>query len=66
MMPTANDYDRRANAHHPQSADAMAIEIRRLHSTKLKPRDIASALRLDLGQVLEAITDSPSSGDQIQ
>jgi hypothetical protein len=63
MMPTAEQYDARANAHRPTSIYAMAVEIRRLHSTGLQPRDLAAALRLDLTQVLQAITEPTSTGD---
>ena len=63
MMPTAHDYDRRANAHRPTTIGAMANEIRRLKNTGLTVRDISVALRLDLGQVLTALIDSTSTGD---
>jgi len=63
MPPSAQDYDRRANVHRPVSLDAMAAEIRRLQNTGLTVRDISVALRVDMAEVLQAITDSLSTGD---
>jgi hypothetical protein len=39
----------------PTDPTAIAAEIRRLHQTGLKPRDIATSLRMGLGAVLEAL-----------
>jgi len=63
MPPTALNYIRRANIHRPVSLDAMASEIRRLKNTGLTVRDISIALRVDLAQVLQAITELTSTGD---
>jgi hypothetical protein len=52
-------YEERAQRHRPSDQAALAGEIRRLHSLCLRPRDIASALRLDLRIVLDAIAGSP-------
>jgi hypothetical protein len=63
-MNTATDYDRRAMFHRPTDRDVLAAEIRRLHSTGLTRRDIASALRIDLTTVLHALTVATShTGD---
>jgi hypothetical protein len=63
-MNTATDYDHRAMFHRPTDTDALAAEIRRLHSTGLTRRDIASALRIDLTTVLHALSTDPShTGD---
>ena len=53
-------YDALAGLHRPADPAALRAECRRLHSTGLKPRDIACALRLALGQVLEALHNQPS------
>ena len=52
-------YEERANLHRPRDPSALAGEIRRLHGLCLRPRDIASALRLDLRIVLDALVASP-------
>ena len=41
--------------HRPTDPEVLATEIRRLHASGLRPRDIAQALRLDLGTVLGAL-----------
>ena len=48
-------YDQRANAHRPTDSAALQAEMRRLASSGLRVRDIAVALRIDLGAVLEAL-----------
>jgi hypothetical protein len=58
MNAIENSYEMRANLHKPSDPDAFALEIRRLHSEGLKPRDIANALRLDLAAVLTALRRS--------
>ena len=40
----------------PSAPDAIHAEVRRLHSTGLKPRDVAAALQLPLPEVLTALT----------
>ena len=45
-------YQHRAQQHRPRDESAMARECSRLVSTGLTPRDVATALRLDLGEVL--------------
>jgi hypothetical protein len=50
-----------ARDRHRPTAEQLDAEIRRLHSTGLRPRDIADALRLPLPAVLEVLhTDSPT------
>jgi hypothetical protein len=39
----------------PTDPAAMAVEIRRLHGTGLRVRDIAESLRINIGAVLEAL-----------
>ena len=56
----AADYDRLARIHRPSNPAVLAMEMRRLHANGLTARDIAAALRLDIGQVLEALT-APNS-----
>jgi transposase-like protein len=41
--------------HRPKDRAGMAAEIRRLYTTGLKPRDISSALRIDVNAVLHAL-----------
>jgi hypothetical protein len=48
-----------ADMHKPADQGAIAQEIRRLHATGLKSRDIAQALRLDIAVVLEALRATP-------
>ncbi len=48
----AIDYQRRADQHRPRDESAMARECSRLVATGLTPRDVATALRLDLAEVL--------------
>lgn len=53
---TAAAYSKLANAHRPTDHASIAAEIRRLYfENKLRPRDIAQALRIDLNQVLCAL-----------
>ena len=56
-MTAAIDYDRLARLHMPSDPAALRAECRRLLKTGLTPRDVSIVLRLDLGQVLEALTD---------
>ncbi len=57
-MMAATDYDRLARVHRPDDTRRLHLEIRRLVADGLKPRDVAQALRVDLGVVLEALKDS--------
>ena len=54
-MSAAIDYDRLARLHMPSDLAALRVECRRLLTTGLTPRDVSIVLRLDLGQVLEAL-----------
>jgi hypothetical protein len=54
-MLAGSSHDARAQEHRPTEPAALAAEIRRLRRTGLTPRDIAVALRIGLGQVLEAL-----------
>jgi hypothetical protein len=56
-VPTAAEHVARADLHRPTDPGALAREIRRLARTGLRPRDIAAALRVDLGAVLSAIRE---------
>jgi hypothetical protein len=49
------DWRALADRHRPRDPGALAREIRRQVASGLKPRDVASAMRLDLGQVLAAL-----------
>jgi hypothetical protein len=51
-------YDERAQRHRPSDPQELAQEIRRLHAGGLKPRDIAGALRIGLGVVLSAVSET--------
>lgn len=59
-MTAAIDFDRLARLHMPSDPAALRAECRRLLAAGLKPRDVSIALRLDLGQVLEALADPTS------
>jgi hypothetical protein len=48
-------YADRAQQYRPTDAAALAAEVRRLVAGGLTARDIAQALRLDLGAVLELL-----------
>ena len=54
-IPGELDWRRLSEQHRPDDPAQLTAEIRRLHATGLTARDVASALRLDLGLVLEAI-----------
>jgi transposase-like protein len=41
--------------HRPTDEGAIGAEIRRLYQTGLKPRDISTALRLDISTVIRAL-----------
>jgi DNA-binding transcriptional MerR regulator len=56
MLPHTNDYDIRAQRYRPSDVASLNAEIRRLKDTGLTVRDISIALRLDLAQVLDALT----------
>ena len=58
QMMVATDYDRSARANFPTDAKVLTAEIRRLRRDGLTPRDIAVALRLDIGAVLAALRDT--------
>ena len=49
----ALDYRVLAELHRPRDDASLAAECRRLHATGLTPRDVATALRVDLANVLE-------------
>lgn len=51
----AADHAARADRHRPTDPGAIAAEIRRQVATGLRPRDVASAMRLDLAVVLDAL-----------
>jgi hypothetical protein len=53
------DYAKLAELHRPADQQAIANEVRRLHSEGLKPRDIASALHLGLNAVLALLRVQP-------
>jgi hypothetical protein len=44
-----------ADQHRPTEQSAIAEEIRRLHREGLTARDVADAMRLDVGVVLSAL-----------
>ena len=58
VIPGGLDWRAQADLHRPTDRGAVAAEIRRLVANGLKPRDVAAALRLGLGQVLEALRDA--------
>ncbi len=61
-MIDALNYQQRATQHRPTDPASMAVEIRRLIGTGLRPRDTSVALRLDLSAVLAALqTASPAA-----
>jgi hypothetical protein len=53
----AQRYDQLANANRPHDEQSLARECSRLRLTGLTPRDIATALRLDIGEVLELLRE---------
>lgn len=53
-MSSANAYEQHAQRHRPDAA-GIAAEVQRLAGEGLKPRDIAEALRISVGQVLEVL-----------
>jgi hypothetical protein len=55
----APTHEARANQYRPTDPQAIASEIRRLRGNGLTPSDIAGALRIGLGQVLEALSVEP-------
>jgi transposase-like protein len=57
-MNTAYDWRQLADLHRPTDEAAIGAEIRRLYQTGLKPRDISSALRLDISTVIQALARS--------
>jgi hypothetical protein len=52
---TLHRYDERAQIHRPNDSALLAREVSRLVATGLTPRDVAIALRLDLGEVLSIL-----------
>lgn len=52
----AHDYNQRAQANRPSDPTAIAAEVRRLRKDGLKPRDISTALRVGITEVLEALS----------
>jgi hypothetical protein len=55
-------YELLAQQHRPRDDGALAAECRRLVSTGLTPRDVATALRLELADVLMWIDNAGSKG----
>jgi hypothetical protein len=53
----ATEHVARADLHRPTDPGALAREIRRQVDSGLKPRDVATALRIDLAVVLGAIRE---------
>ena len=51
----------RARIHFPTDPALIAAAISQLRAAGLTPRDIASALRLDLGAVVEVLRDAPTT-----
>jgi hypothetical protein len=47
-----------AEMHKPADPALLAVEIRRLHGTGLRVRDIAATLRLNIAVVLEALREA--------
>jgi hypothetical protein len=58
----ALDYRVLAELHRPRDDAALAAECRRLAAIGLRARDVATALRLDLGEVL-AILKQQTTGE---
>lgn len=54
-MKSYFDWRLLADAHRPTEPTGFYPEIRRLYGEGLTPRDIAAALRIDLGSVLSAL-----------
>lgn len=46
------------DTHRPTDGETLQAEIRRLHSTGLKPRDIADSLRIGLAAVQQALREA--------
>jgi hypothetical protein len=55
VIPGAVDWRDLAERYRPTDVDALAAEIRRLHASGLKARDLSTALRLPLNEVLDMI-----------
>jgi hypothetical protein len=55
MTSPGDDFATRADLHRPTDPVQLAAEIRRLADSGLTARDIGAALRIGLGQVLEAL-----------
>jgi hypothetical protein len=53
------DWRQLADLHRTTDPAQIGAEVRRLHQSGLKPRDIAASLRLDLSFVLSALTQDP-------
>jgi DNA-directed RNA polymerase specialized sigma24 family protein len=47
-----------AQLHRPSNPEQLAAEIRRLRGSGLSPRDIATALRLSLDEVVNILADA--------
>jgi hypothetical protein len=58
--PDGASYDQRANAHRPTDPAAIAAEMRRLARSGLTARDIATAFRVNVANVLEAVQEAPA------
>jgi hypothetical protein len=56
-VPGQLGYHELALLYRPTDPAALKAEIRRMRSRGLLPRDIATALRLDLAAVVEALRD---------
>lgn len=57
---TSLSYDQRASANRPHDEQSLARECSRLLSTGLRVRDIATALRLDISDVLKLLREGAS------
>jgi hypothetical protein len=60
-MTTAYDWRQLADLYRPTDEGAIAAEIRRLYQTGLKPRDISSAMRLDISTVIRALWEEAAN-----
>lgn len=57
------NYEMLARMNRPSDPTAIASEVRRLRRSGLQPRDIASALRLDLASVRELLASPEQAGN---
>jgi hypothetical protein len=59
-MNTMTRYNELANANRPSDRQSLVRECSQLLSTGLKARDIAQALRLDIGEAMELLREGAS------